>query len=73
MRDDPNNVALLLRRVQMKLNHNKFNDVLVFVLLLVREENRRKVDTTLLPRELLQSKNGSPLSVHAYAFLYSSG
>ena len=73
MRDDPNNVALLLRRVQMKLNHNKFNGVLVFVLLLVREENRRKVDTTLLPRELLQSKNESLLSVHACAFLYSSG
>ena len=42
----------------MKLNHNKFNGVLVFVFLLAREENRRKVETTLLPRELLQSKNG---------------
>ena len=43
----------------MKLNHNKFNGVLVFVLVLVREENRSsRVETTLLPSELLQSKNG---------------
>ena len=55
----------------MKLNHNKVNEILAFVLVLVRVENRSSREATqpiysvrvgigprptLFPRELLQSK-----------------
>ena len=61
----------------MKLNHNKLNEILVFVLLLVSVENRTSreatpviysvragIDPRLFPRELLQSKKGE-VATHA--------